>query len=129
MGSRQWSEGVQKAWVCYEMFRRLGFRGDQISYGPVKGIAYGMIARVVRVQIEVDGKVFGIHAALWPRTDNEFHDEWNAFGDGLVSTDPTTRIPESELKEMYSKHSREYDPSALVAAITQKGIDIPGAQD
>lgn len=121
----EWSEGVQKAWVCYEIFRRLGFSPDQISYGVVQGTAYGTIAQVVRVQIEADGTDFGVHVALWTGSKEQFQQEWDEFGDGLVSKDPATQIGESVLRGMYEKHVREFDPSTFVAAITRKGIRIP----
>lgn len=125
MTQEQWPDPILKAWVCYEMLRMLGFHPDQIAIGAVMGTAFGAITQVVRVQLNADSQEFGIHAALWSKTPEEFEDIWDRFGDALISKDPAVAIPEKLLRDAYAKFSPEFDPTALVAGIMQKGITIP----
>ena len=122
MTHETWPEEVEKTWTYWEMLRRLGFSSDQISIGVALGTAHGTVAQLIRVQLDAQGKTFGIHSALWPKTPEEFSAVWRRF----VSW-ANDKSSSSALAAIYQRHLPECDSVGMATALLDKGFHLPCA--
>lgn len=117
---KPWPEPIEKAWVVWEMLRRLKFSSDDIYVGAVTGDAHGTMTQVVRVELRTQGKIFGAHVALWTETPEKFEKIWRDFAAWA-----NVGISDRAKQKIYDKHMPEFSAVGLVLAIKNKGIELP----
>lgn len=115
----EYPEGIAKAWVCYEIMRRLGFDAQDIHVGVVHGTAFGTIAKVVRVELRTQDREFGYHALIWNGDPEEFEKLWDKFGDELVAG----TLPDKLLHGWMKQYGPELE--GIAGVIMAKGIQLP----
>jgi len=118
----EYPEGIAKAWVCYEILRRLGFDARDILVRLLlvsHGTAFGTIAQVVRVELNVQDKKFGYHAFIWTDEPEEFEKLWDKFGDELVAR----TLPDKLLHGWMTQYGPELE--GIADMIMAKGIQLP----
>lgn len=120
-----YSKWILEAWACWELLRRLGFRADDIYWEfahtlnvPVNGLALNVVLRT-------QGLVFAVTCSP-PLSETEAKKLKND------SVEFQTKIVAEVFSEaemttaLHESHAWERKV-ALVAALTQKGIEIPFA--
>ena len=115
----EYPEGIARAWVCYEILRRLGFDARDIHVGIVHGTAYGTVAQVVRVELRTQDREFGYHAVIWNDSPESFEKLWDKFGDELVAG----TLPDKDLRGWMMLYGPELQ--GMAGAISAKGIRLP----